>query len=330
MIPTPDIHPRQALFDAEDLPPLLPVCDHYAGLPKLMEKSLALQGEKGPIFDLTLDCEDGAPVGGEAEHAHLVGELVMSPANLHGRVGVRVHPWGHPAFRSDVATLLRTAGRRLAYVMVPKPQGSADVEAACAFIAQTSSGLGFTPPPVHVLVETHGALAAVSAIAAHPQVESVSFGLMDFVSAHRGAIPFSAMSAIGQFSHPLVVRAKLEISAACHAHGKTPSHGVITEFKDRNALSGAAERACKELGYTRMWSIHPQQIDLIVEAFSPSAAELDLAVEVIQAAQGQSWGPLQHRQALHDRASFRYFWMVIERAHQTGQLPVELQQLWFA
>ena len=55
------------------------------------------------------------------------------------------------------------------------------------------------------------------AVAGDPRVQSLSFGLMDFVSAHQGAIPASAMSAQGQFEHPLVRRAKLEISAACHA-----------------------------------------------------------------------------------------------------------------
>jgi citrate lyase subunit beta/citryl-CoA lyase len=170
----------------------------------------------------------------------------------------------------------------------------------------------------------------VQAIAAHPRVESLSFGLMDFVSAHRGAIPASGMSVSGQFSHPLVVRAKLEIAAACHGHGKTPSHCVVTEFSDRRALARAAEKACRELGYTRMWSIHPQQIDPIIDAFAPSAAEVDQSIEIIQMAQAAQWAPIQHRDVLHDRASYRYFWQVLARAHRTGQpLPAEVTQAWF-
>ena len=58
--------PRDVLFGADDLAPALPVCDHYAGVEPRMRKSLALQAELGPVFDVTLDCEDGAPVGGEA------------------------------------------------------------------------------------------------------------------------------------------------------------------------------------------------------------------------------------------------------------------------
>ncbi len=67
----------------------LPACDHYAGVEARMRKSLELRQRLGPVFDVTLDCEDGAPVGGEAEHALLVAELVMSDANAHGRVGAR-------------------------------------------------------------------------------------------------------------------------------------------------------------------------------------------------------------------------------------------------
>ncbi|WP_298834451.1 aldolase/citrate lyase family protein [uncultured Piscinibacter sp.] len=324
-------HPRDALFDADDRAPALPVCDHYSGVEARMRKSLELQGDLGPVFDVTLDCEDGAPVGGEAEHAHLCAELVMSAANRHGRVGARVHPVGHPAFANDVDTLVRRAGARLAYLMVPKPRGLADATRACEeidhFVRIHGHGRQI---PVHVLVETHGALREVDAIAAHPRIESVSFGLMDFVSAHRGAIPATAMSAQGQFTHPLVVRAKLEISAACHAHGKTPSHCVVTEFKDLHALAAAATRAAREFGYTRMWSIHPDQVLTIVDAFAPTAAEVDLAIEIVRAAQAAQWAPIRHRDTLHDRASYRYFWQVLERAHRTGQpLPAEVRRAWF-
>ena len=71
-------HPRDILLGAQARTGALPVCDHYSGVEARMRKSLALQAELGPVFDVTLDCEDGAPVGGEAEHAQLCAELVMS------------------------------------------------------------------------------------------------------------------------------------------------------------------------------------------------------------------------------------------------------------
>ena len=326
----PTLHPRQALFDAaEAAAAALPVCDHYAGVEARMKKSLELQAEMGPVFDVTLDNEDGAPVGGEVEQAQLIAELLAGPLNRHGRVGVRLLPVSHPRF-DDVASIVLRSPRAPAYLMLPKPQGRADVQRA----AQHVDALGGGAIPLHALVETHGALHEVFAIAAHPRIESLSFGLMDFVSAHRGAIPLSAMGAAGQFDHPLVVRAKLEIAAACHAQAKVPSHCVVTEFKDTEALQAAAEMASRLLGYTRMWSIHPAQIRPIVDAFAPTTAEVDLAIEIITAAQAADWAPIRHRDTLHDRASYRYFWQVIERAHRTSfqggpHLPAELRQAWF-
>ena len=323
---TDAILPRHALLDDGDAAPDLPVCDHYCGTELRMRKALALQAELGPVFDITLDCEDGAPIGAEAEHAQLCAELALSADNRFGRVGARVHPVDHPSFAADVDTLVGRAGDRLAYLMVPKPRHLADLQQAIAHIEHASRVHGRGAAlPVHALVETHGALRDVFALAALPRIESLSFGLMDFVSAHRGAIPQAGMSAKGQFEHPLVVRAKLEIAAACHAAGKVPSHCVVTEFKDEKAIAAAARRAAREFGYTRMWSIHPAQIRPIVEAFSPTVAEVDEAIEIILAAQAAHWAPIRHRDTLHDRASYRYFWQVIERARRTGQpLPAEV------
>jgi citrate lyase subunit beta/citryl-CoA lyase len=332
-------HPRDVLFDEGDPAVVLPVCDHYAGVEARMRKSLELQRELGPVFDVTLDGEDGAPVGGEVEHAQLIASLVSSPANVHGRVGARIVPLSHAAFQAMLDVLVRDAGERLAYLMVPKVASAAEFDAVAEAVDRAANEAGLARRiPLHALIETHGALREVERIAAHPRAQSLSFGLMDFVSSHRGAIPHSAMSAEGQFTHPLVVRAKLEIAAACHGFGKTPSHCVVTEFKDSKLLQRAAERACRQFGYTRMWSIHPDQILVILEAFAPTAAEVDLAIEVLSDAEAASWGPIRHRhlgrEQLHDRASYRYFWQVLERAQLTSvegdpQLPAEIRLRWF-
>jgi citrate lyase subunit beta/citryl-CoA lyase len=137
------------------------------------------------------------------------------------------------------------------------------------------------------------------------------------------------MGVEGQFTHPLVVRAKLEISSACHACGKVPSHGVVTEFKDTQAFGRAARRATREFGYTRMWSIHPDQIRPILEAFAPQAKEIEAAAQILLAAQAADWAPISHAGKLEDRASYRYYWQVLERAHRTARkIPPEVQE-WF-
>ena len=294
-----------------------------------MRKSLQLQAEMAQefgtcVFDVTLDCEDGAPVGGEAEHAALVTELALTTtaARPDARVAVRVHPVDHPCFEADMALIAGQAGSCLTHIMVPKVETVADVDRAQAALLQA----GATDLPLHVLIESPGAVHRAFDIAAHPRVQSISFGLMDFVSAHAGAIPADGMGVQGQFTHPLVLRAKMDIASACHAYGKVPSHCVVTEFKNTEAIRIAAQKAARELGYTRMWSIHPDQIRPILEAMAPSEAQIDQASAIILAAHAAQWAPISHGGQLHDRASYRFFWQLLERAHQTGRrFPQELQ-----
>jgi len=320
------LHPRDVLMGAQAGSVQLPVCDHYSGVEVRMRKSLQLQAEMTQefgtcVFDVTLDCEDGAPVGGEAEHAALVTELALAAAPA-ARVAARVHPVDHPSFDADVAQVAGRAGHRLVHIMVPKVETVQDVDQAAAAL----DAAGATALPLQVLIESPAAVHRAFDIAAHPRVQSLSFGLMDFVSAHAGAIPSDGMGVQGQFTHPLVVRAKLEIASACHAHGKVPSHCVVTEFSDAEAMRQAALKAAREFGYTRMWSIHPAQIRPILEAMAPTAAEIDRASEIVLAAHAAQWAPISHGGQLHDRASYRFFWQVLERAHCTGQnLPVEVQ-----
>ncbi len=298
---------------------VLPVCDHYSGVEVRMRKSLQLQAEMTEefgtcVFDVTLDCEDGAPVGGETEHAHLVKEIALS-APQNARIAVRVHPVDHPSFAEDVTLILTHCHHKLKHVMVPKVESVQDVEAAIKVIDQ----VGAKHLPLHVLIESPAAVHRAFDIASHPRVQSLSFGLMDFVSAHGGAIPASGMGVQGQFTHPLVLRAKLEIASACHAHGKVPSHCVVTEFNDLAAIKTAAAKASRELGFTRMWSIHPSQIRPVLEAMAPTALEIEQAASLIEAAEQAHWAPVSHGGQLHDRASYRFFWQVLERAHQTGR-----------
>ena len=311
------MHPSEVLFQGKRQPLLLAACDHYAGSEELMRKSIALQQELGPLFDITFDCEDGASAGNEEAHAQLVAALVNSEDNQFKRIGARVHDVDSPFFARDVE-IICGAALKLAYLVVPKVNGVQDVLRAIECINLHARRAGRDALPVHVLIETHGALRDAHAIAALPQVECLSFGIMDFVSAHYGAIPANAMRTPGQFLHPLVVRAKLEIAAACHAHGKVPSHNVTTEIKDSAVVANDAQRAAAEFGFTRMWSIHPDQIKPVIKAFTPRASEVNEASNILQEAARAQWGPIAQNGRLHDRASYRYYWTVLQRAKLAG------------
>jgi len=313
------LHPSAALYGAERAFPALPPCVHYAGSERYIAKALQLQRDLGPVFDVACDCEDGAPVGEERAHATAMAGLIAGRDNAFGRVGARIHDLSHRAWQEDLAILIRDAGDRIAFLTLPKAESAADVQRFLDAVGEECRRAGLRRSiPVSVLMETPGAVHDAWAIAALPGVVSLDFGTLDFVSAHRGAIPESAMRSPGQFDHPLVRRAKCEVAAAALGHAIVPAHGVTLALDDPATVHADARRAKLELGYLRMWSIHPSHIEPIVRAFRPDATEVETAGAVLAAAREADWGPIRHEGKLYDRASYRYCWDVLQRAYQAG------------
>jgi citrate lyase subunit beta/citryl-CoA lyase len=325
------IHPTEALFGGEPPVSVLPACEHYAGRERQMLKALELQAELGPIFDVTCDCEDGAPVGAEREHALMVAAVLSSPANRFRRAGVRIHDYDHPAWRQDLETILSRAGDRVAYITIPKVTSRAKAASMIETVQSLALRDGLRRDiPIHVLIETHGGLREVWEIAGLPWMQTLDFGLLDFVSAHQGAIPAAAMRSPGQFEHPLVVRAKTELVAAALANGLVPAHNVTLGIDDPDEAQQDARRAREEFGFLRMYSIHPTQIQAIVNALRPDAAEVERAADILLAARQADWGPIRHGAEMHDRASYRLFWQVLSTARACGsRLPPAAEAAFF-
>ena len=325
------MHPAQALFKGEKPFPVIPSCEHYAGSEKLMLRALGLQDSIGPVFDLTCDCEDGAPAGREKEHAEMVVRVLNSPANKRKMAGVRIHDPAHAHWKQDLDILVSDAGDLLSHITLPKATSAKQVAEAIIYIQRIAAHhrLG-REIPVHVIVETHGALRQVWDIAALPWMQSIAFGLMDFVSDHHGALDAAAMRSPGQFEHKLIVRAKTEIVAAALANGIVPAHNVTLELKDTAVVHDDARRARKEFGFLRMWSIYPAQIQPIVDAMKPDHSEVENAAAILLAAQKTDWGPIQYAGELHDRATYRYYWELLQKAKITGVvIPAEANKAFF-
>ncbi len=313
------VHPNQALFEGEKPFPLIPACEHFAGSEKLILKALSLQDTIGPVFDITCDCEDGAASGQEREHAEMIVRVLNSEANKHRMAGARIHDYTHPAWKQDIDILVGGAGQLLSYITIPKCTDISQAGEMIAYIQKMAAFHGIKREiPVHILIETHGALRQVHEIAALPWLQVLDFGLMDFVSAHHGAIPASAMRSPGQFEHRLLARAKTEVVAAALANGVIPAHNVTLDLKNVETTMSDASRARNEFGFLRMWSIYPTQIQAIVDAMKPNYDEVTDAANILLAAQAADWGPIQYAGELHDRATYRYFWEVLQKARLTG------------
>lgn len=317
--PASERHPNDALFAGEKRLPPIPACEHFAGSEKLIVKALELQQKLGPVFDITCDCEDGAEAGREKQHAEMIVELMNSPRNQHKMAGARIHDFTHPHWRKDVDILVGGAGKVIAYITVPKSTSAADAREMVDYIQDVAKKKKHKREvPVHILVETHGALRGAWELAAIPAVQVLDFGLMDFVSGHHGAIHASNMRSPGQFEHPLLVRAKAEVVAAALAYGVVPAHNVSLDLKNPYNVFRDAWKARNDFGFLRMWSIHPSQIQPIVDAMKPDLGEVADGAAILLAAQRANWGPIQYSGELHDRATYRYFWELLQKARVTG------------
>jgi len=325
------IHPKDALFKGEKPFPIIPPCEHFAGSEKLITKALELQNKKGGVFDITMDCEDGAPEGREKEHCHMIIEIQKSALNQHKMSGVRIHDYSNQYWKQDVDILVPAIGDVVAYITIPKPTAASQVAEMISYIQETAKKAGIKREiPIHVLIETHGALQDVEKIAAMPWMQVLDFGLMDFVSAHHGAIPDSCMKSPGQFDHRLIARAKASVVAAALANGIIPAHNVTLDLKDQYKTYQDASRARNEFGFMRMWSIYPTQIESIVNAMVPDFSMIQKGCDILLAAQKNSWGPIQFAGDLHDRATYRYYWELVQRAKIGGiKLPVEADKAFF-
>lgn len=337
------VHPDQVLFQAEHEINALPVVEHFAGARgaatidaqvKLAKKSLALQQKEGSIFDITLDLEDGSEVGHEKEFAEAYVELLNSSENKFNRVGVRIHDITHPMWHKEVEILVRGAGKRLAYLTLPKTRCFADLSKMWEAIRiQLNVNRILRDIPLHVIIETQGAQMDVEKIAAHPYVEVLDFGIMDWVSDFDGVIPEEAMSSPLQWEHPLVVSGKIQVVMAALRYGKVPAHNVtrdINETTRYNTTKEDARKARWQYGFLRMWSIFPEQINAVLEAITPDFSELRTAGEILIRAQKDGWAPIKHNNKMHDRASYRSAWTLIKQAHRLRQpLPDEVLEQFF-
>ena len=325
-------HPNEALYESGKSLPIIPSCEHFAGSEKLIGKAFQLQEKLGPVFDITCDCEDGAETGKEVEHAQMIVRMINSEENKFQMAGVRIHDYSHPDWKQDVDILVPGAGQTLTYITIPKTESYENALEMVEYIQDKVKDTNINREiPIHVLIETHGAINDVHKLATLPWLQVLDFGLMDFVSGYQGAIPAVCMRSPGQFEHKLLARAKAELTQAALSNYVIPAHNVTLDLKNPYQTYADALRARNEFGFMRMWSIYPTQIQSIVDAMKPDFSELEDAQNILLLAQEKNWGPIQYAGELHDRATYRYFWELLQRAHFSGaKLKEEAQEKFFS
>ena len=262
--------------------------------PRLQRSELAVPGSQPALFrkalDSDADCvfldlEDAvAPADKEQARHNVIAGLLEHDWRARGQtVSVRINGIDTHYMYRDVVDVVEQAGHRLDVLLVPKVGVPADVYLVDALLTQIETARRIsTPIGIDVLIETALGMANVEAIAqASPRLEAMHFGVADLAASLRArtvSIGGPNPDYPGDQWHAALSR----MVTACRAYGLRPIDGPYGDFKDPEGFRAAARRAAA-LGYEGKWAIHPSQIALANEVFTPPAVELERARRILDA-----------------------------------------------
>jgi len=250
--------------------------------PALFRK--ALDGDADYVF---LDLEDAvAPADKEQARTYVIAGLLEHDWKGGGRgktICVRVNGIDTHYMYRDVVDVVEQAGHKLDIVLVPKVGVPADVYLVDALLTQIEAARRIPHRiGIEVLIETALGLANVEAIAqASRRLEAMHFGVADLAASLRArTVSIGGLNPDypGDQWHGALVR----IVTACRAYGLRAIDGPYGDFKDPEGFRAAARRAAA-LGYEGKWAIHPSQIALANEVFTPPAEEVERARRILVA-----------------------------------------------
>ena len=282
--------------------------------PELFEKAAA--GRADYVF---LDLEDAvAPDNKEAARRNVVEALGDIDWRGSGKtVSVRINGLDTHYMYRDLIDVVERAGAHVDTILVPKAGVPADIYTVDALLTQIEAAMGLTHRiGIEALVETALGMANVEAVAAaSPRLEALHFGVADYAASCRArTITIGGLNPDypGDQWHSALSR----MLVACRANGLRAIDGPFGDFGDPEGFTAAARRAAA-LGYDGKWAIHPAQIDLANDVFTPPESEVDQARRVLRAldeAAAAGRGAAQLDGRMIDAASARMARNVVETA----------------
>ena len=220
-------------------------------------------------------------------------------------VTVRINAVGTPWMEEDVRSVAGTKGL-VDTLMIPKVYGPEDVIRVAGLLDEIEAERGAEAPiGLEVLIETARGLTRVNDIAAaHPRLEALHFGAGDF-GASMGARTLAIGDGGADADRWRAVQTM--IAAAARAYGLRPIDSAYDDFNDDKGYLAAARRAAA-LGFEGKWAIHPRQVPLANQVFSPSpeeVAEARALLEALEAAEAEGRGAARYQGKMIDAASAR-------------------------
>lgn len=292
---------------------------HHLRKPRLQRSELAVPGSnpemirkaaEGAADYVFLDMEDAvAPPDKEKARSNIIQALNEIDWRSRGKtVSIRINGLDTHYMYRDVVDVMEQAGDRLDTILVPKVGVPADLYMVEALVNQIEMAKGYqTRVGLEALIETALGMANVEAIAAYGgRLEAMHFGVADYAASCKArTVSIGGLNPDypGDQWHFALSR----MTVACRAYGLRAIDGPFGDFSDPEAYLDAAKRAAA-LGIEGKWAIHPSQIELANEVFSPPAKEVARARRIIEAlreAEDQGRGAAALEGKMIDAASER-------------------------
>ncbi|MCG7522693.1 L-malyl-CoA/beta-methylmalyl-CoA lyase [Ruegeria sp. Ofav3-42] len=275
---------------------------------------------------INLDLEDSvAPSDKDLARANVIEALnTVDWGNKY--MSVRINGLDTPYWYRDVVDLLEQAGDRLDQIMIPKVGCAGDVYAVDALVTAIERAKGRTKPvSFEVIIESAAGIAHVEEIAASsPRMQAMSLGAADFAA----SMGMQTTGIGGTQENYYMLRegekhwsdpwhwAQAAIVAACRTHGVLPVDGPFGDFSDDEGYIAQAKRSAT-LGMVGKWAIHPKQIALANQVFTPSDEAVSEAREILAAmeqAKANGEGATVYKGRLVDIASIKQAEVIVAQA----------------
>jgi citrate lyase subunit beta / citryl-CoA lyase len=232
--------------------------------------------------EIFFDLEDSvAPAHKEAARGSVAEALGVADVGDR-RIGVRINGVSTPRWQEDLAAVVGS-GARIDFVTVPKVEGPDDVKVVADAVARAEPTVGsWLPVRLQVLIESAKGLSNVEAIAgASDRLEALIFGPAD-MAASLGMPALSAGALMPDYPGDHFHYAKSRMLVAARAADLQAIDGPHLAIDDLEGCRQGALRA-RALGFDGKWVVHPSQIEIVNEAFTPTREEYDRALEILSA-----------------------------------------------
>jgi len=261
---------------------------------RLQRSELAVPGSNPGMFEkaansdvdyVFLDLEDAVAPGDKVQARKNIIEA-LNDIDWRGKgktLSIRINSIDTHYMYRDVVDLVEQAGDKIDTILLPKAGVAADIYMVDAMLTQIEEAKAYSNRiGIEALIETTLGMANVNAIAtSSPRLEALHFGVADYAASCRArTVNIGGLNPdypADQWHHGLS-----RMLVACRAYGLRPVDGPFGDFNDPDGYVLGAKRAAA-LGYAGKWAIHPSQIELANDVFSPPASEVDHARAVLKA-----------------------------------------------